>query len=591
MVTSDPLIGKSVGVYKILGQVGKGGMGVVYMAKDMALGRMAALKFLPAALAEDPQMVERFGREARAAASLNHPNIVTIYGTGRHETGYFIAMELVEGESLTALMKEEGRFDPKKALEIIGQVTDALVASHAHQIVHRDIKPENIMVDASGRVRVMDFGLAWAGFETTRLTSTGMTMGTPQYMSPEQWADSRVDERSDIYSLGVVFFEMLAGRLPFGANTPVGLMRKVVDQPAPSLSEVGVEVAWGLSEIVNKMLAKKPEDRFASAAALREQLGHFSEELAQADRGLSGFSAPGSELLLERFDHESEELKQASLARIEHTVEARQAHEQESPVQHRRRFVLAGLAAGVLAAAAVWLLYGVASRNGLYASVFLDEDFVWIAPGTFDMGSPENEAGRKDDEIRHPVTLTNGFWMSKYEVTQQQWAVVMGENPSFLRGEDRPIENVSWDDVQRFLDRLNGSEGTDFRLPTEAEWEYACRAGSSAAYCFGAVEARLAEFGWYAENSDGQTHAVGQKKPNAWGLYDMHGNVTEWCQDWASVYDPGGAVDPTGPEWGTRRVGRGGSFAVVSEKCRAADRSAADPANRGADLGFRVCRW
>ena len=207
MSNDDPLIGQIAGTYKIVGQIGKGGMGVVYKAIDLSLQRPAALKFLPEHLAQDENIIKRFSREARASARLNHPNIVTVYGVGRHGQGYFIAMEYVEGRPLTHLIHHEGRVEPKRALDIIRQAADALSESHAQSVVHRDIKPENLMLDTSGRVRVMDFGLALARFESVNLTSEGIAMGTPQYMSPEQWKDSKVDARSDIYSLGVTFFD------------------------------------------------------------------------------------------------------------------------------------------------------------------------------------------------------------------------------------------------------------------------------------------------------------------------------------------------------------------------------------------------
>ena len=237
VASKDPLIGKVIGSYKIVGQLGKGGMGVVYRAQDMALARPAALKLLPQHLVDDEDVIKRFGREARASARLNHPNIVTIYGVGRHENLYFIAMELIDGKPLDVLIKEKGKFETREALEIIQQSADALAEAHGHGIIHRDIKPQNIMLDKSGRVRVMDFGLALSGFENTKLTATGMTMGTPQYMSPEQWEDSKVDARSDIYSLGITLYEMLAGAPPFDANTPLALMRKVMEDIAPPLSE------------------------------------------------------------------------------------------------------------------------------------------------------------------------------------------------------------------------------------------------------------------------------------------------------------------------------------------------------------------
>lgn len=214
-------------------------------------------------------------------------------------------------------------------------------------------------------------------------------------------------------------------------------------------------------------------------------------------------------------------------------------------------------------------------------------EFVYIPPGEFMMGSPSGERGRSDNEVRHNVTLKEGFFMQTTLVTQKQWMTVMGNNPSNFKGnsEDCPVESVSWDDVQKFIKKLNEQEGTDsFRLPTEAEWEYACRAGSDAAYCYGDDQERLEEYAWYDKNSGGRTHQVAQKKPNAWGLYDMHGNVDEWCQDWFRVYTAEPFTDHHS------RVRRGGSWTSARDNARCASRDRDAPGIRLSDGGFRCVR-
>jgi formylglycine-generating enzyme required for sulfatase activity len=201
----------------------------------------------------------------------------------------------------------------------------------------------------------------------------------------------------------------------------------------------------------------------------------------------------------------------------------------------------------------------------------LNMTFVYISPGTFMRVSSRSEglissliatvAGRKDETLS-AVTLTQGFYMQTTQVTQAQWKAVMGNNPSGFKdcGDDCPVENVSWNDAQEFIKRLNEKEGKPYRLPTEGEWEYACRAGSTSQFCFGDDESLLSEYAWYINNSDNRTHPVGTKKPNAWGLYDMHGNVWEWVQDWYGNYPSGSVTDPVGPERGGDRVDRGGSW-------------------------------
>ena len=243
--------------------------------------------------------------------------------------------------------------------------------------------------------------------------------------------------------------------------------------------------------------------------------------------------------------------------------------------------------------------------------------FVYIAPGTFMMGSPPNEPDQGNDEKQHRVTLTKGFYMQTTEVTQAQWKAVMRNNPSHFKncGDDCPVERVSWNDVQQFIRKLNQREGSDtYRLPTEAEWEYVARAGSTTAFANGGIselkcgfDSNLDAMGWYCGNSGvsysgcynaikwggpkcAGTHPVAQKQPNAWGLYDMHGNVWEWCQDWNGDYSSGSVTDPTGPSGGSARVFRGGSFFHGARYCRSADRFSGKPGVKGNNLGFRLLR-
>ena len=203
------------------------------------------------------------------------------------------------------------------------------------------------------------------------------------------------------------------------------------------------------------------------------------------------------------------------------------------------------------------------------------------------MGSPASEPGRDDDEKRHEVTLTKGFYLQTTEVTQGQWKRVLGSNPSNFKncGDDCPVENVSWNDCREFIAELNRMEGGNkYRLPTEAEWEYACRAGSK-----GPFDRDVDAEAWYDGNSGGKTHRAGEKEPNAWGLYDMHGNVWEWCQDWLGDYPSGVVTDPTGPTSGSDRVLRGGGWGGSARYCRSADRVQDCAGHPGQQPGFPAC--
>ena len=210
------------------------------------------------------------------------------------------------------------------------------------------------------------------------------------------------------------------------------------------------------------------------------------------------------------------------------------------------------------------------------------------------MGSFEDELGRRSDEVEHEVTITNNFEMQVTEVTQRQWMSVMGSNPSEYKCEECPVENVSWNEVQDFIMKLNKKvrDGYTYRLPTEAEWEYAARGGTQTAYFFGEDEGKLGEYAWFNKNSEGTTHPVKQKKPNRFGLYDIYGNVWEWVEDWyAEDLTSLPSVDPKGPSIGSCRVIRGGGWGSGAKTLRSAARGYSFPSYRyDGDVGFRVVR-
>ena len=225
---------------------------------------------------------------------------------------------------------------------------------------------------------------------------------------------------------------------------------------------------------------------------------------------------------------------------------------------------------------------------------------VLIPKGTFMMGSPETEKGRQENETQHEVTISKDYYLGVYEVTQAQYEKVMGKNPSHFQGAivgnenaDLPVENVSWDDAVEFCKKLSDlpeekKAGRVYRLPTEAQWENACRAGSKTAYLFDDEEGLLPEYGWFNRNSSNRTHTVGLLEPNAWGLYDMHGNVWEWCSDWYGEYPKGAVRNPTDPKVGSDRVCRGGSWDFEAANCRSAFRNWNYPSLRLDYYGLRV---
>ncbi len=214
-------------------------------------------------------------------------------------------------------------------------------------------------------------------------------------------------------------------------------------------------------------------------------------------------------------------------------------------------------------------------------------ELVYVKSGRFMMGS---KSGAAEEKPAHEVTISRAFYMAKHEVTQQQYERVAGEHPSKVEGAALPVEAVSWKDAQGFCEELSRRTGRKIRLPTEAEWEYACRAGSTSSYCFGDGKTTLGKYAWYGGTSSGKTHPVARKRANAWGLHDMHGNVQEWCADWydPQYYGDSPQENPTGPTSGRRHVVRGGSWKDGNPRCRSASRGSLHPSIRLESFGFRV---
>ena len=271
MAVSDSLIDTLFdGRYRIMRKLGAGGMADVYLAEDQELGRRVAIKILNGRHANDDQFIERFRREAKNAAALNHPNIVSIYDRGEAEDTYYIAMEFLDGRTLKELIVGRGAAPLNVAIEYARQILSALRFAHRHGIVHRDIKPHNVLVDGEGRVKVTDFGIARAG--TSQMTETGSIVGTAQYLSPEQARGGEIDPRSDLYSLGVVLYELLTGKTPFEGETPVEIAMKHLSNPPTPPSKLRPDVPPALDKVVLRALAKNPDDRYQSAEEMEGDL-------------------------------------------------------------------------------------------------------------------------------------------------------------------------------------------------------------------------------------------------------------------------------------------------------------------------------
>ncbi|HKN44165.1 MAG TPA: serine/threonine-protein kinase, partial [Propionibacteriaceae bacterium] len=284
------MVPATLGHYRIVGPIGAGGMGEVFLADDGKLGRKVALKVLAHALAADPERRDRFEREARAIAALNHPNIITIYSVEEQEGVLFLTMELVEGKTLSELIPRQG-MSLEQLLDVAIPLTDAVGAAHQRGITHRDLKPANVMVSDEGRLKVLDFGLAKvreespadgltvAATASAPLTIEGRILGTVAYMSPEQAQGKAVDARSDVFSLGILLFEMATGERPFKGDTNISLLSAIIKDTPSSVTDLRQDLPRDVGRILRRCLAKDPEERYQTAKDLRNDLRLLKEDL------------------------------------------------------------------------------------------------------------------------------------------------------------------------------------------------------------------------------------------------------------------------------------------------------------------------
>ena len=472
-----------IGKYPVVRILGEGGMGQVLLAREPVTDSLVAIKLIKPEFLNKGWAVHRFLTEARHMFRMSHAAIIRVLDVSDRAEGPYFVMPFMSGGSLADKIKPGEPLPPETILPIARSVAEALHHAHTHGITHRDLKPSNVLLDAEGKAHLADFGLLRTFLNDTLVDAGQPQMeGTVPYMSPAVAAGKAEDTRCDIYAFGCLLYEMLTGQPPYQGPTVDAVLKQIQTGPPSPIRQFNPHAPANLVAIADHAMARELRDRYATMADVVNDL----------DRAANG-------------------------------KEPIEPHGREKGSPNRRRALIA---AGVVALVGL-AAFGISRldwKHGdqqqviaspvppqKYLTVDLGGgvtmDFVLIRSGSFTMGS---------DTAAHKVTLTKPYYLGKYEVTQEQWQQVMGSNPSNFKGAKNPVENVSWTDCQNFIAKLQEKvPGQTFRLPTEAEWEYACRAGNTGDYCYGDGEGSLAEYAWYDSNANNTTHPVGGKKPNA----------------------------------------------------------------------------
>ena len=586
----------------VIGRVlGQGGFGIIYLALDATLNLKVAIKeFLPRELAargadgvsvsvyqdQARQLfaygLEQFLAEARTLARLSeHQGIVTVrdFFTA-NGTGY-LAMSYLDGITLKDYVaRKGGRLPFLTGFRALLPVMDALREVHALGLLHRDISPDNIYLTRDNQVKLIDFGAArMALSERSKSLSVIFKPG----FAPEEQYRSKGHQGpwTDVYALAGTLYYAITGHVP-----PESLDRLAEDTLSPP-SALGVDIPPAAEAVLLKALAVRAAGRYPTVEAFQQELMRTADN--RKEQGAS--PAPVVQTQWEQ--------PVTPVARPVKPV----VKPKKSSFEKKWMFAAGGI--GVVGVLMLLLTQKPAppptpipALTSMPAPpptpivapsrLSFEPEMVRIVGGCFQMGSPQQEDGRSSDEQQHHVCLRE-FEIGRYEVTQQQWQAVTGNNPSYLSGcADCPVEQVSWNDVQDYLRKLNQQTGKDYRLPTEAEWEYACRGGAvGEQYCGGDSPDRLA---WHVENSGSKTHSVGQKAANGFGLYDMSGNVWEWtCSAYDKDYGGAEKICTNNSTYYSLAV-RGGGWTFLPARVRSASRFWNRPAYLSFNTGFRLAR-
>jgi formylglycine-generating enzyme required for sulfatase activity/tRNA A-37 threonylcarbamoyl transferase component Bud32 len=556
--------------FTLTARLGSGGWGQVFRAtRD---GQTKAVKIMHPELSQNRAVLDRFKAEMRTLWRLPvHPNLVRIEEDGYCTTQkcWYIVMEYIDGPSLDQYLKTRGALSANLVKSVFQPVAEALGLAHANGIVHRDIKPGNMVFrKADKKLVLIDFGLANDSNDYGKAQVDGKTVF---FAAPEQLRGRSADARSDVFSLAATMHFALEyanknRREPdhfIAANTPTGLRDAMVRSMA----------SWG--------------ERFAHAGELAEVMKKAQEEfLEEQQRAVANAESA----------RHAVKVLEGRIAEAKAEV-ARQAFKLEKERRIEDHYNTAKMAQNEQIESRFDSQLGPPRVRIFDLGNGVNLKMVLIPAGKFIMGSPDSEPARQANENQHEVSISKPFYLGVHTVTQAQWRQVMRKNPSSFKGDGlRPVENISYDDVEIFCSKLKELTNEPFGIPTESQWEYACRAGTTSPYNFGSqLFGTLANCNGnypYGTTSIGPYRANTSRTcnypANAWGLYDMHGNVYEWCSDWFGDYPVGPVTDPRGPDTGLYRVFRGGCWSVESAYCRSAFRDGDKPSCRYYYVGFRV---
>jgi sulfatase modifying factor 1 len=618
--------------YELLQQLGQGGMGVVYKARHIHFNEIVAIKRLWEQYDFNEIVKNLFFNEGKILRRLHHNNIVMVTDLFEFEGNHYIVMEYIEGRTLNEIIKREiGPIQQERAIELFKQMLRGMAYVHNQTplIIHRDINPLNILVTPDDTIKITDFGIAKA-LEAGGNAST-VVKRTPVYMSPEQIFNPKaVDVRTDIYNLGITFYEMLCAGTPFTddtTTTPTAVYSAIPDGEIPRPTDFYSGISDALSDFVMKAIHKDRNHRFVNT---NEMLGEL-EKLEKNGEILFQETSKFVPLFVKNpVPKEPKDSSRVS-TKIEEPLSSTEKSEAQLTVPKEIEINksniwkwVAGLVivAGIISElsfaeeekVSLLLLDKVKAEspgpnlNRITSLTLIQQkEMVFVEGGSFMMGS---NLGKADEKPEHLVSLES-FFIGKYEVTQELWESVIGNNPSEFKRSNHPVEQVSWFESVDFCNKLSEKEGLQkayiinvsgvtcnfnsngYRLPTEAEWEYAARGGNkSRGYKYsGSNDVDLVA--WYSKNSRSMTNAIGGKQKNELGIYDMSGNVWELCWDWYSdtYYTTQSQTNPKGPAIGYFRVFRGGGGGYFPEGCRVSFRfSGFTPDFGNETLGFRVVR-